>query len=109
MPVSRRNKLWGCVIGFSPAIMTDADACEAICGGKSGGPPRGRLGRKQARNPVDRNRDRVRQGCRYRSRSNRLELGEFIAHLIRASRADAVPLSHRLGWTKDRGMTIGTS
>jgi hypothetical protein len=44
-----------------------------------------------ARNPVDHNRDRIRQGLRYRAQSNRLEVGRFIAHLIRASRADAVP------------------
>src|SRR5207302_2330142 len=43
-----------------------------------------------ARNPVDHNRDRIRQGLRYRAQSNRLEVGRFIAHLIRASRADAV-------------------
>src|SRR5260370_34875925 len=54
-------------------------------------PRRLRRRRDGARNPVDHNRDRIRQGCHYRAQSNRLEVDRFIAHLIRASRTDAVP------------------
>jgi hypothetical protein len=44
----------------------------------------------RARNPVDRNRDRIRQGNGYRALLNRLEVGALIAHLIRASRTGTV-------------------
>jgi hypothetical protein len=40
--------------------------------------------------PVDRNRDRIRQGSGNRAQLNRLEVGALIAHLIWASRAGTV-------------------